>query len=149
MCGTRNINNTAAFQSRFGFPPRRDMRRNWSRPSRWSCFNPALGFYRVATFELNGEHRHLLIRFNPALGFYRVATGPVRASSVSAPSFNPALGFYRVATRGSRDRPAPGQCFNPALGFYRVATVSSKYLIRSRCFNPALGFYRVATGGPD
>ena len=158
------------FQSRSGFLPHRDAAAPIASRPLDECFNPVLGFYRIATV-LGLLHGNNVVVFQSRSGFLPHRDSPdAVVPSPSAPCFNPVLGFYRIATpRSAGDesrlgvsipfwvstasRQSCGSCepmttfsFNPVLGFYRIATRHSRSRrCTQRCFNPVLGFYRIAT----
>jgi len=118
---------TSTFQSRSGFLPRCDSRPNFRGRGRAGCFNPVLGFYRVATV-VAPDGRKMGVRVS--IPFW-VSTALRPTSSVVSLSFP--------------------TCFNPVLGFYRVATAPPLYVsdVSPLRFNPVLGFYRVATADTE
>ncbi len=135
------------------------------------CFNPVLGFYRVAT------QRKSLVRFRRPAFQSRVGFLPRRDEHVRDSiragylCFNPVLGFYRVATEveparvlsthvsipcwvSTASRPIikktsqkEAVVFQSRVGFLPRRDLLWRVgtIIKKTCFNPVLGFYRVAT----
>ncbi len=160
------------FQSRCGFLPPCDGFPTVRTRGSSSCFNPGVGFYRIATARAVRSRGTSLV-FQSRCGFLPHRDYPVHRSVRSGcGSFNPGVGFYRIATRAGR-RPARRltHSFQSRCGFLPhrdgrfvgvgeaevqvsipvwVSTASrpvgrSRAVAHFRCFNPGVGFYRIAT----
>mgnify|MGYP000168040395 CR=1 FL=1 len=135
------------FQSRSGFLVRRD---RLARPSGLSAHQVSIPQWVSGPSRLiaaqNGAVRPIC--FNPAVGFWSVATNPVaKPSDGSESRFNPAVGFWSVATV----KPRRGVNIYPTVSIPQWVSGPSRPRRDSRsrsgrlCFNPAVGFWSVAT----
>gem|GEM_PF-2026180 len=183
------------FQSRCGFLPHRDPRvatlgtdlrrvsipvwvstasrrsRTLQPSRRSSCFNPGVGFYRIATVSSSGRSS-ALVGFNPGVGFYRIATRLVLLTTLALEYlFQSRCGFLPhrdhdltqrlVRVRhvsipvwvSTASRPAGDRVWTPrrvvSIPVW-VSTASRQLKNENRMplelsFNPGVGFYRIAT----
>ena len=126
------------FQSRCGFLPRRD----GSLPSPSvliDCFNPGVGFYRVATDDNFFTLTHTLTVSIPV--WVSTASRRTRESGLSSllDRFNPGVGFYRVATNVNDNGSTGIRRFQSRCGFLprRDEIIRSEVhqpeLFQSRC----------------
>ena len=132
---------------------------------RSTCFNPVLGFYRIAT-STSRSFAATDRCFNPVLGFYRIATAVHGSRRTGPTSFQSRAGFLPhrdfylssflvdrirvsipcwVSTASRRAISDDGlyskmDSFNPVLGFYRIATPESGGICMSEKFQSRAGF---------